>query len=150
MPAPHFETRLAYRLLDVQTDFESGRKTKPLLAKHRGFVNLAYNHHSGWSLDYTLNVVGPKRIPSTLDNPVEYQMPATSRTYATMDAQISKTFGKDKNFTVYIGGENLSNYFQKTPILAADQPFGNYFDTSMLWGPLTGRMFYTGIRYFIK
>jgi len=150
MPAPHFETRLAYRLLDVQTDFESGRKTKPLLAKHRGFVNLAYNHHAGWSLDYTLNVVGPKRIPSTMDNPVEYQMPTESKTYATMNAQISKTFGKDKNFTVYVGGENLSNYFQKTPILAADQPFGNYFDTSMLWGPLTGRMFYTGVRYFIK
>jgi hypothetical protein len=49
-----------------------------------------------------------------------------------------------------VGGENLSNYFQNMPILAADQPFGNYFDTSMLWGPLTGRMFYTGVRYFIK
>ncbi|HAL52155.1 MAG TPA: TonB-dependent receptor, partial [Sphingobacterium sp.] len=150
MPAPHFETRLAYRLLDVQTDFQSGRKTKPLLAKHRGFVNLAYNHHSGWSVDYTLNVVGQKRIPSTAENPVEYQMPTASKAYATMNAQISKTFGKEKNFTVYVGGENLSNYFQNMPILAADQPFGNYFDTSMLWGPLTGRMFYTGVRYFIK
>jgi len=67
-----------------------------------------------------------------------------------MNAQISKSFGKDKNFTIYVGGENLSNTFQKDPILAFDQPFGQYFDTNLLWGPLTGRMFYSGIRYHIK
>lgn len=148
MPAPHLEARLAYRLLDVKTDYQEGRKTKPLIAKHRGFVNLAYNHHSGWSADYTLNVVGPKRIPSTAGNPIEYQMAEQSTSYVTMNAQISKTFGQ--NWTFYIGGENLSNYFQKSPIIAADQPFGNYFDTALLWGPLTGRMFYTGVRYALK
>lgn len=150
MPTPHFEARMAYRLLDVETDYESGRLQKPLTAKHRGFMNLAYFLHSGWSFDYTLNTVGQKRLPSTLSNPVEYQLPEHSKAYLTMNAQVSKTLGKNKNFDIYIGGENLTNYYQKDPILAFDDPFGANFDTNLLWGPLTGRMFYTGIRYHIK
>lgn len=150
MPAPHFETKMAYRLLEVQTDYNNGRLQKPLTAKHRGFLNMAYNLHSGWSFDYTLNVVGKKRLPSTVDNPVEYQLAAYSDAYVTMNAQVSKSFGVDKNFTIYLGGENLTNFFQKDPILAFDDPFGNHFDTNLLWGPLTGRMFYTGVRYTIK
>ncbi|MBD1431166.1 carboxypeptidase-like regulatory domain-containing protein [Sphingobacterium litopenaei] len=150
MPAPHFEARMAYRLLDVQTDYKDGKLQKPLTAKHRGFVNLAYNLHSGWSFDYTFNTVGPKRLPSTSANPSAYQLANYSNAYITMNAQISKSFGADKNFTIYVGGENLTNKFQKDPILAFDQPFGQYFDTNLLWGPITGRMFYTGIRYHIK
>ncbi len=150
MPMRHFEARMAYRMLDVETDYRSGRLQKPLTAKHRGFMNLAYNLHSGWSFDYTLNVVGQKRLPSTADNPAEYQLPAFSNAYMTMNAQVSKSFGKEKNFDIYIGGENLSNYYQKNPILAFEDPFGSYFDTNLLWGPLTGRMFYTGVRYHIK
>jgi len=151
MPLAHFETRLAYRLLDVQTDYyNSGRLQKPLTAKHRGFINMAYNLHSGWSFDYTLNAVGKKRLPSTASNPTAYQLGEYSDAYITMNAQISKSFGLNKNFTVYVGGENLTNFFQKDPILAFEQPFGQHFDTNLLWGPLTGRLFYTGVRYHIK
>ncbi len=150
MPAPHFEARMAYRMLDVETEYKSGKLQKPLTAKHRGFMNLAYNTHSGWHFDYTLNVVGKKRLPNTSSNPVEYQLASQSDAYVTMNAQVSKTLGKNKNFDIYIGGENLSNFYQKDPILAFDQPFGQHFDTNMLWGPMTGRMFYTGIRYHIK
>lgn len=150
MPAPHFEARMAYRMLDVQTDYNSGRLQKPLTAKHRGFMNLAYNLHSGWSFDYTLNVVGKKRLPNTNSNPVEYQLATNSDAYVTMNAQVSRTFGKSKNFDIYVGGENLNNFYQKDPILAFDQPFGDHFDTNMLWGPVTGRMFYMGLRYHIK
>lgn len=150
MPLQHFETRLAYRLLDVQTDYREGRLQKPLAAKHRGFLNMAYNLHSGWSFDYTLNVVGKKRLPSTAENPTTYQLATYSDAYVTMNAQISKSFGIEKNFTIYLGGENLTNFYQKNPILAFEEPFGNHFDTNLLWGPITGRMFYTGVRYTIK
>lgn len=150
MPISHLEARMAYRYLDVQTDYQSGRLQKPLTAKHRGFVNLGYNLHSGWSFDYTVNVVGEKRLPSTASNPVEYQLGERSKAYVTMNAQVSKSFGESKNFSVYIGGENLTNFFQKNPILAFEDPFGKHFDTNLLWGPLAGRLFYTGVRYTIK
>ena len=150
MPAPHFEVKTAYRMLDVQTDYQDGRLQKPLTAKHRGFMNLAYNLHGGWSFDYTLNIVGNKRIPNTSTNPAAYQLPSHSDSYLTMNAQVTRKFGKNQNFDIYIGGENLTNFYQKDPILAFEQPFGDHFDTNMLWGPITGRMFYTGIRYHIK
>jgi hypothetical protein len=50
----------------------------------------------------------------------------------------------------YLGGENLTGYFQKDLIIAAKEPFSPYFDASMVWGPVTGRMFYAGWRYKIK
>src|SRR5690606_1089703 len=103
----------------------------------------------GWHFDYTLNITGQKRLPSTIANPVEYQMQEYSRAYTTMNAQISKTIGKRHPIDVYLGGENLTDFFQRNPILAADQPFSPFFDSSLLWGPITGRMFYAGIRFGI-
>jgi len=151
MPIPHLEARLAYRMLDVQADYRSGgRLQKPLTAKHRGFANLAYSLHGGWSFDYTLNAVGKKRLPSTAANPAQYRLGTHSDAYLTMNAQVSKSFGAAKGFTVYLGGENLTDFFQKDPILAFDQPFGQYFDSNLLWGPLTGRMFYMGVRFAVK
>src|SRR5690606_8175924 len=101
MPLQHFETRLAYRLLDVQTDYREGRLQKPLAAKHRGFLNMAYNLHSGWSFDYTLNVVGKKRLPSTSVNPTTYQPATLSHVYVNMNNQCSKSFAIWTNFSIY-------------------------------------------------
>jgi hypothetical protein len=51
---------------------------------------------------------------------------------------------------IYAGGENLSNFRQANPIIAADQPFGPNFDASLIWGPVYGRMIYAGMRFKIK
>jgi hypothetical protein len=67
-----------------------------------------------------------------------------------MNAQVSGTFGKKNPIEFYVGGENLTNYFQERVILAAARPFSNNFDASMVWGPVSGRMFYAGIRFKIK
>lgn len=125
-------------------------RQRPLVARHRGFLNLGYAPHGGWHFDYTLNLTGRKRMPSTLGNPEAYQLPDYSPAYVTMNAQVSKTIGKNRPIDVYIGGENLTGFFQSEPVLAADQPFGPYFDSSLLWGPITGRMFYAGIRFSIR
>lgn len=151
MPFPHFEARTAYRFFDVKTTYGGDLLQRPLVARHRGFLNLAYNTHSGgWHFDYTLNVVGQKRMPYTGSNPAAYRMMDYSKAYVTMNAQISKTIGKVRPIDLYVGGENLTNFFQSNPILAADQPFSSYFDTSMLWGPISGRMFYAGVRIGIN
>jgi hypothetical protein len=104
----------------------------------------------GWKFDYTVNYIGTKRIPSTESNPLAYQLKENSPSYVLMNAQVSKALGKNKLFDAYIGGENLTNYFQKNVVLAADQPFSNYFDASMVWGPVSGRQVYVGFRYTIK
>jgi hypothetical protein len=41
-----------------------------------------------------------------------------------MNAQVTRSFGKKNLMDVYLGGENLTNYFQKNAIISADQPHG--------------------------
>ncbi len=148
-PVEKLEVRLAYRFFDVKTTYSGKLLQRPLIANHRAFINLAYAINS-WKFDYTANYNGKKRIPGTETNPVQYQRAQNSPSFFLMNAQISKTVGKKHPMDFYIGGENLAGYFQKDVIVAADQPFGPYFDASLVWGPVTGRMFYIGWRYKIK
>ncbi len=142
------DVRLAYRWYDVQTEYMSGKLSKPLVSTNRAFANFAYNTHNHWKFDYTLQWHGPKRIPSTASNPVEYRLDEESPAFFLMNAQMSKEW--NEKFEIYLGAENLTDYKQKNPILANDDPFGQYFDSSLIWGPVFGRMFYGGIRLKIK
>ncbi|MBD0353170.1 MAG: TonB-dependent receptor, partial [Flavisolibacter sp.] len=149
IPVKKLDVRLAYRFFDVKTTYDNQLLEKPFTARHRAFANLAYDVN-GWKWDYTVNVVGRKRIPSTDTNPEIYRLPDYSPSYVTMNTQISKTIGKKKLLDIYLGGENLTNYFQKNAIIAADQPFSPYFDASLVWGPVSGRQVYAGLRYSLK
>jgi outer membrane receptor for ferrienterochelin and colicins len=51
---------------------------------------------------------------------------------------------------VYAGVENIFNYMQPIAILDSANPFGSYFDASLIWGPTMGRSIYAGIRYQVK
>jgi outer membrane receptor for ferrienterochelin and colicin len=143
------DVRLAYRYFDVKTTYNGILLQRPLIASSRAFANLAYAIN-GWKFDYTINFNGRKRIPGTAINPVQYQREQYSPDFVLMNAQISKTIGQKHPMDFYIGAENLTNYFQKNVIVAADQPFSPYFDASLVWGPVTGRLFYAGWRYKIK
>ena len=149
IPVKKLDVRLAYRLFDVKTTFGNELLEKPFTSKHRAFANFGYEI-KGWKLDYTFNYVGKKRIPSTAENPVKYQMANYSPDYITMNAQVSKFIGKNKAFELYAGAENLTNYFQKNVILSSNEPFGDYFDASMIWGPVSGRLLYAGFRFKIN
>ena len=43
-------------------------------------------------------------------------------------------------------GENITGRRQSNPIIAADQPWSQLFDPTMVWGPVSGAMAYLGIR----
>jgi outer membrane receptor for ferrienterochelin and colicins len=149
-----FDVRVAYRRVDVQTDYLDGRLARPLIPKDRSFVNLAYKTKSNWGFDYTVQRVGSQRIPGTSANPTEYQLPSYSAPYWMMNAQVTKDFIPRKRdvgaWSIYLGIENLTNFRLDDPIIGASDPFGPYFDSSMVWGPVFGRMFYGGFRYRIK
>jgi hypothetical protein len=59
---------------------------------------------------------------------------------------VNKNF---KFFEIYAGVENLLDFTQENPIIAADDPFGPYFDTSFIWGPTRGREVYAGFRFIL-
>lgn len=140
-PLPKLDVRVAYRYFDVKTTYSGVLKQRPLTAKHRVFANLAYGLKT-WKFDYTVNYNGGKRIPLTAVSPESY-----SPNYVTMNAQVSKSFGP---LDLYVGAENLTNYYQDQPIIGANQPFNQGFDASMIWGPVIGRMFYGGVRFKIQ
>jgi hypothetical protein len=60
------------------------------------------------------------------------------------------TLQQSRNFEMYFGGENIGNYRQRKAILGAMNPFGANFDTSIIYAPVFGQMFYAGMRFKIR
>ncbi|MBX3242606.1 MAG: TonB-dependent receptor [Chitinophagaceae bacterium] len=143
-PFKKFDVRLAYRWLDVKTTYQGSLLEKPFTARHRAFINLAYETADKWKFDYTVQWISRKRIPSTAANPVAYRMPDYSPSFIQMAAQVTKVFSP--KFELYAGGENLTGFIQRYAIIDAQNPFSQYFDGSMTWGPVLGRMIYIGTR----
>jgi outer membrane receptor for ferrienterochelin and colicins len=140
-----FDMRLAYRWLNVKTDYRRGLMSRPLIAGHRAFANFAYETKNKWKFDYTVQWIGEQRIPDTRMNPDGYQLAEYAPAYMMMNAQVTKDF-KDR-WSVYLGVENLTNFRLNNPIIASEEPFSPYFDSSLVWGPIFGRMAYAGFRY---
>lgn len=146
-PLKNFEVRLAYRYLDVRTTYSTGLRQKSLIPAHRGFINLAYATKKKWAFDLTTQFIGKKRLPDLIDNPEDKRLESWSPAYVNLNLQISKTF---KQWEVYVGGENLLNVVQNRLIVDPGNPYGSYFDASMVWGPSMGAMAYVGFRYELK
>jgi outer membrane receptor for ferrienterochelin and colicins len=125
---------------------------KAFVSTHRAFINLGYetkNKH--WLFDATVQYNGRKRLPQTTLNPTDYQRTSYSPEFYNVLAQITyATKLKQSDFNVYLGVENALDYKQQNPIVASDAPFSKYFDASMVWGPIYGRMLYAGLRFKIK
>jgi hypothetical protein len=145
------DTRLAYRFLDVQQTLNGVRLQKALSAQHRALVNIGYaidgtgEGGQRTAFDVTVQWFGPKRIPNTSSNPAGLRAREWSPSFATVNAQVSRTFFQ--GLEAYLGGENLLGFKQDDPIIDPGNPTSQYFDASFVWGPITGRMVYAGVRY---
>jgi outer membrane receptor for ferrienterochelin and colicins len=149
----HFNLRTAYKYFDISTDYLSGSYQRPLQAKQRFFANLEYETHikdkgQQWKFDYTFNWLGKQQLPNTSTNPESDRLPNFSPSFGVMNAQITRTFSS--TFEMYIGGENIGNYRQSKAVLGSDNPFGPNFDTSIVYAPVFGQMYYAGLRFKIK
>lgn len=151
-PRKRLFLKSAYRYVDTKQTLHGILMEKPFVSKHRAFLNVSYEtRDSRWLFDATLQYNGSKRLPSTHSNPVEYQRADRSPDFYNVLSQITyqqKIAGH--LLSVYLGVENLLNYKQQQPIVAADTPYSKYFDAGMVWGPIYGRMVYAGLRYKIK
>ncbi len=147
-PIQRYDIRLAYRFNEVKSTYGDELLPRPLIAKHRAFVNMAYTTLSEWSFDVTWSWQGSKRIPGTETNPEPYRLEDSSPAFSLVNLQVGKALGK--KLEIYGGIENLLGFIQEDPILASEDPFGPYFDSSLIWGPIFGRKFYAGLRYRIQ
>ena len=154
-PIKRMDVKLAYRVFDVQNDVQTPTGELTLLPKQfvnrdRFLFNIGYAaKYDKWKYDLTWQWNGSRRIPNFSEGHVHSASspPVFAPAFSNINAQITRGFYK---WELYVGGENLNNFTQKDPILAANDPFGKNFDASMVWGPVIGRMVYVGMRYKIK
>jgi outer membrane receptor for ferrienterochelin and colicins len=140
----NLEFRMAYKFLDVKAEYGGIMQQQVMIPRHRGFFNLGYiSRNKRWEYDLTVSVFGESRLPGT-----EFgSEPEYSEVFPMVNTQITHVY---KKWDFYLGVENLTNYRQKDPIMDAENPFGQGFDATRIWGPVMGINVYAGLRYAIK
>ena len=140
-----FEATVAWRWNDVRTTYGGRLMRKPLVSRYKGLLSLSYSPLPGlWQFDTTLQLNGSSDMPTAYemaDGTPSWE--SRSPAFAQLSAQVTRRF---RHFSIYFGGENLTNYRQKRPIVDAGRPWGTNFEPTLVWGPVSGAMFYAGIR----
>ena len=134
-----------FKNFDVKKQYVSGFKQNPLTPKNRFFTNIEASTNerengSKWKFDLTYNWIGTQRLTSHTEL-VDFD--GYSPSYSLLNSQITREFSN--KLEVYIGGENIGGYTQSNPIIGGD-PFGADFDTSLIYAPIHGALFYLGLR----
>lgn len=151
-PITNLKLKAAWKYNEVKTTFNGKLMEKPLNPQQRALFNAAYETPNGkWKADFTLQYSGKQKLPPFIDHKADHHLhdePAITEAPAFFRSlgQITYMSGK---WDVYAGSENIGDYRQHNPVINPDYPFGNDFDTGILWGPVTGRMFYAGLRFTI-
>jgi outer membrane receptor for ferrienterochelin and colicin len=142
------EIKTGYNFLDVYRMTDGEKQLLPFNSRHKVVAVLGYTPLSErWRFDMNAHWYGTQRLPSTASNPREYRRGDFSKPYTLFNAQFSYDI---KKFELYAGCENVFNFRQNRPILSWENPFGEYFDTSSVWGPTRGREIYVGVRYRVE
>lgn len=144
-----FQLKLSHRYYEVRSTYDGRQLERPFTPNHRGLIDLAYTSpEEHWRFDINLNLFGEGRIPATqLNATEELRFGEVSPSYATLHAQITYSTGP---WEFYLGGENLTSTLQQQQVIAPDDPYGPYFDASLIWGPTNKAMLYGGLRYTLK
>jgi len=145
-PIENLELRFIYKLTEVKTTFGGVFQQRMMVPRHRGMFNAAYKtKNEKWEFDFTTSIMGMMRL-THIHVPNGIDIAEETKTFAILNAQITHMW---KNWDFYIGGENLGNYIQKDAIIGADDPFGNVFDATRVYAPISGINVYFGFRYKI-
>jgi outer membrane receptor for ferrienterochelin and colicins len=147
-PIKKIDIFAAFRVNDVHITMNNNLIESPYVNRYKGLVTLSYaTKYKKWMFDVTNQFNGRSTLPDFSGNPVEFRWSEKSPAYYILHAQITRKF---KRFEVYGGAENLTDYRQKTLIIDPENPFGEHFDASVIWGPVSGRKFYAGLRLRIE
>lgn len=145
MPIRTLTVRMAYKHLNVDAMYGGTRQQQVMIPVHRGLLNFAYaTRNKKWEADATFSVFGKMRMQEALGADGNILHDHYSKPVPQLIAQITRHFRK---VDVYLGGENLLNFTQKNPIIAASDPANPAFDATRIYGPILGTVVYAGFRY---
>ncbi|MDA0946697.1 MAG: TonB-dependent receptor, partial [Bacteroidetes bacterium] len=153
------DMRLAYRYVHATTQRDGaeaqGTLVDPYVPQHRAFTQWSYSSKANdrgasWMGDLTMQWVGPQRIPRPDADFDDRPASDFEDDFVVVNGQISRVFAP--GIDLYLGVENILNYRQQNPIVAAqlayedEQMFQENMDASLVYGPIFGRMVYVGGR----
>lgn len=136
----------AYRLNDVKATYGGQLLSKPLTSRYKALLTVSYKTPLElWQFDATFVMNGGGRMPAPYRLP-DGEMSWDERfpAFPSLNLQVTRWF---RHFSVYAGGENLTGFRQKNPIVWASDPWSSAFDPTVVWGPIHGAMAYLGIRF---
>ena len=142
---PGLELTAAWRISDVKATYGGQLKEKPLTNRYKGLLTASYKTpNAKWQVDATAQLNGGGRIPP-YTSPDATTQPHSDRfhAYEQLQFQVTRWF---RQWSVYVGGENLTGFRQQQPIIEASNPWSSAFDATMVWGPVHGATFYAGVR----
>ncbi|MCQ2174634.1 MAG: TonB-dependent receptor [Bacteroidales bacterium] len=137
-PVKRLTLTATFRYTDAKATYAGqGLVERPMTSRYKGVLNVQYSTNlNKWIFDFTASVNGPCRLYGFMEG-------GYSPVYPLLYAQVTHRM---KGLDIYLGGENLTNFTQKNPIIDAGDPWSDRFDASCIWGPLTGIRIYAGIR----
>ena len=149
---------LAYRMSDVKTTINGELREKPLTNRFKALITTSYmTPLKHWQFDVTAQFNGGGRMPDNFYKGDESLRPSWTIDrgngqydfpwHAQLMAQVTRYF---RTWSIYVGGENITNFTQDTPIIGASQPYSPNFDASMAWGPIHGWKVYAGFRWALN
>ncbi len=134
----------AFRYNHVLCTYGGQLMEKPLQSQYKGLVTLSWKPMLAlWQIDLTLQLNGGGRIPDYYDADGTLVTGEEFPAYPQINLQVTREF---RHFSLYVGGENLTNYRQPNPVINAANPWSPTFDPTLVWGPVHGIMAYAGIR----
>lgn len=142
---PGFTATATYRRNIVRSTYGGQLLSKPLTSRYKGLLTASYKPGlEKWQFDVTLQLNGGGRMPRpyTLDDGTS-AWNTSFHSYQQLSAQITRHY---RHFSIYAGGENITNFRQRNPIVGAANPWSPDFDSTLIWGPIHGSMYYLGIR----
>ena len=148
-----FTLTAAYRLSDVRCTYNGKLREKPLNSRYKALLTASYKTPLElWQFDATLQYNGGGRMPDAYSVGTDaegndiYSWNKEFKSFPQLSAQVTRYF---RFGSVYVGGENLTNFKQKNPIINAQDPWSDTFDPTMVWGPVHGWKVYAGLRFNI-
>ena len=140
-----FTMTATYRRTDVKCTYDGVLREKPLTNKFKGLLTASYAPGLGkWQFDVTLQLNGGGRMPDAYaGSNGKPSWDERYKGYEQLSVQVTRFF---RHWSIYAGGENITGFKQKNPIIGADDPWGSNFDSTMIWGPLHGAIYYIGVR----
>lgn len=140
--------RLTYKRMDVEAPFNNRMAQQLMVQKNRWLAHINFkSQNKKWEANITGVLNGKMRMKMFSQTYGAKLFDSETEIYPTVNAQITYIY---KKWNFYIGGENLTNYRIKNVIIDPLNPFGNYFDATMVWAPITGITVYGGLRYTLK